>query len=225
MSLPSSVHLVRVDEQMQAVAEHGCACLELFAGIGEAKFEAIVLNGDVTKFGANLVTGPTAIGEGVHEPVFLAVEIAQASAEAGVDFFGGALLVRQCRVEAGTDVVDERGGQPQGLVALDHGILDGFDPQVRQITQALLTAPAHEIAVLLACPTGGLGEDQARRAALPVAAFTEQTAFEVMLVNAVALPLGAAKVADYLNVLEQFLVKMTVAQAEARRHARDGDTN
>ncbi|APE33889.1 hypothetical protein BOX37_07800 [Nocardia mangyaensis] len=89
---------------------------------------------------------------------------------------------------------------------LDYRAFDILDPKVRQIAQALLTTPAHEVAVLLACPAGGLGEDQARGAALGVATLTEDAAFEVVLVDAVALASGASEVTDFLDFLEQFFI-------------------
>ncbi|WP_239476654.1 hypothetical protein [Nocardia arizonensis] len=78
-----------------------------------------------------------------------------------MEFFGGGLLVAEGVVENGANVGDEGRRQPEGAVVLDDGVFDVLDAQVRQITVAVLAAPADEVPVFLACPTGGLGEDQA----------------------------------------------------------------
>ncbi|WP_280362023.1 hypothetical protein [Nocardia wallacei] len=121
------VYPLGVGQQVEAVAEDGGTDGELFAGVGEAELDPVFLKAQVAEFGADLVAGQGAVSERIHKPVLLEVEIAQPPAEAGMKFFGGTLLVGQGFIEAGTNVVDEGGGQFERVVVLDHGILDGFD--------------------------------------------------------------------------------------------------
>ncbi|MND03109.1 hypothetical protein D3C83_227790 [compost metagenome] len=67
---------MRVDQQVEAAAQHVGSGGEFGAGVGEPDGEAVFLDGDVPQFGADLAGGQCAVGEGVDQSVFLGVEFA-----------------------------------------------------------------------------------------------------------------------------------------------------
>lgn len=94
------VHRVRVHQKVEALAQDIGSGGEFCAGVGQAEFEAVLLDGDIAEFCANLVTGHGDIDEGVNEPVFLGIEVADAPGQTGVKFFGGSVFVAQGVIEA-----------------------------------------------------------------------------------------------------------------------------
>ena len=91
------------------------------------------------------------------------------------------------------------------MVVVRDGGFDGFRAQVGQIAESFLAASTDEVAVAASFAACDFGEDQAGGASGVVAAVAEESAFEVVLVDAVALAGCATRVQDVLYLVEQFL--------------------
>ncbi|APE33890.1 hypothetical protein BOX37_07805 [Nocardia mangyaensis] len=89
------VHRVWVHQKVEAAAQDISPGGEFGAGVSQSELEAVFLDGDIAKFGADLVAGQGAVGEGINEPVFLRIKIADTPSQTGVEFLGGGVFVAQ----------------------------------------------------------------------------------------------------------------------------------
>ncbi|RQM31877.1 hypothetical protein TN91_23615 [Rhodococcus ruber] len=116
-----------------------------------------------------------------------------------------ALFIGHRRLQSVPDLRGEIFREPESAVVIDDGVLDQLDGQVRHVAVAILPPPAYEVGVAGAVVASHRVVDQARGAASPSTAVTEQHALEVVLVNPVAVAPGAAGFKHVLDPVEQLL--------------------
>nr|WP_228567139.1 hypothetical protein [Nocardia sp. SYP-A9097] len=99
----------------------------------------------------------------------------------------------------------EIGRELERAIVLDHCLLDPFDRQAREVAQPLFAPAAGEVRVLVAGAICRLVEDKPRRVPRPAAADARQRALEIVVVNAVAISIGAAVPKNILNAFVELV--------------------
>ncbi|WP_228811371.1 hypothetical protein [Nocardia farcinica] len=198
------VEVLGVLKEVQGVTEEVGPEGEFFAGVDESGFDAGAVLLQAVQLGADLGLGHGAVRGEVDEAGFLFVDEFELSVQGSVALAGVGLLVGEDRFEKVADVGDEVGRKLQGAVVVNNRLFDQFGTQVRQIAEAVLPGATEEVGVELPAATFDLTKDEARGAPLSVAAVAEDAALEIVIVDAVTLPLGAAGIEDFLHGVEQF---------------------
>ncbi|MGA9690236.1 MAG: hypothetical protein WBR33_02025 [Pseudonocardiaceae bacterium] len=119
---------------------------------------------DGLKLLLELGLGPTWFADKVKVALFFGVQFAETGFEALLEGIDAAKLVQHGVVELAADIGPELVAEAHSGVVLFDGFLDVLHFEVRLVTGAGLTAPAHEVEVGAAVAFAG-GDDEALAAA------------------------------------------------------------
>ncbi|MEV6768739.1 hypothetical protein AB0N05_08935 [Nocardia sp. NPDC051030] len=194
-----AVEDVWVGDEIEGVSKYAYADGELLGGVRQSGLEPFAFVLELDELHANLGLGHGSVGEEVDQATFFLVELFQLPVEACVCVPDGGLFVGDDLFQEISALGGEGAGELERAVVLLDCVLNRLDGEAWEIAQAFFAPLAGEVRVLVARAVGHPVEDQSRCMPCFAAPGAQQGALEVVVVDSIAISVGAAEAKDVLD--------------------------